>query len=52
MDDTTAITSDFDSPWKEALETYLEDFFAFFFPAIHMEIDWSQRPEFLDKEFQ
>ncbi len=51
MSTTPAVTDDFDGPWKEALETYLEDFFAFFFPAIHVEIDWSQTPEFLDKEF-
>ncbi len=43
---------DFDSPWKEALEEYLEDFFALFFPEIHAQIDWARRPEFLDKELQ
>ena len=43
---------DFDSPWKEALEEYLEDFFALFFPEIHAQIDWTRRPEFLDKELQ
>lgn len=50
--DTPTVASDFDSPWKEALETYLEDFFAFFFPGIHNAIDWTRPPVFLDKEFQ
>jgi len=43
---------DFDSPWKEALEEYLEDFFALFFPAIHAAIDWARGVTFLDKELQ
>jgi len=29
----------FDSPWKEALERYLPDFMAFFFPQAAAEID-------------
>ncbi len=46
-------TDDYGSPWKDILETYLEDFFAFFFPQIHAEIDWTRRePIFLDKELQ
>src|SRR5690349_10607105 len=44
--------SDFDSPWKEALDQFLESFLAFFFPSIHAAIDWSRRFEALDKEFQ
>jgi hypothetical protein len=28
----------------------VEDFFALFFPAIHAAINWTRRPEFLDKE--
>jgi hypothetical protein len=44
--------SDFDSPWKEVLERYLPDFFAFFFPQAHAEIDWTRGYEFLDKELQ
>jgi hypothetical protein len=45
-------SDDYDSPWKEALEVYLEDFFAFFFPHIHRDIDWSRGYTFLDKELQ
>jgi hypothetical protein len=43
---------DFDGPWKSALETYLADFLAFFFPEAHAEIDWSRGYVFLDKELQ
>jgi hypothetical protein len=43
---------DFDSPWKDALEEYLEDFFALFFPQAHAEIDWAHGYIFLDKELQ
>jgi len=44
--------TDYDSPWKEAIETYFEDFMSFFFPVAHAQIDWSQGYEFLDKELQ
>jgi hypothetical protein len=44
--------SDFDSPWKEALELYFRAFMAFFFPQAHREIDWSRGYEILDKELQ
>jgi hypothetical protein len=44
--------TDFDSPWKEALEKYFEPFIAFLFSSIHGEIDWSRGYEFLDKELQ
>ena len=43
---------DFDSPWKNTLEWYFEDFMAFFFPDAHADIDWSKPVEFLDKELQ
>jgi hypothetical protein len=43
---------DYDSPWKEALERYFEEFTALFFPQAHAEIDWSLGHEFLDKELQ
>ncbi len=43
---------DFDSPWKEALGKYLEDFFALFFPEAHADIDWARGFAFLDKELQ
>jgi hypothetical protein len=44
--------TDFDSPWKEALEVYFRAFLALFFPLIHEDIDWSRGFEFLDKELQ
>ncbi len=47
-----ALTSDYDSPWKEAIERYFEPFMAFFFPQAHAEIDWTKGSEFLDKELQ
>jgi hypothetical protein len=44
--------SDYDSPWKEALDHYLQPFMAFFFPQAHAEIDCSRGYEALDKELQ
>jgi hypothetical protein len=44
--------SEFDSPWKEALEQYLSAFLAYFFPPIHNDIDWSRGYETLDKELE
>ncbi|PAX54880.1 cytosolic protein [Brunnivagina elsteri] len=40
----------YDSPWKDVLERYFEDFMLFFFPQAHLRIDWTKKPEFLDKE--
>ena len=45
-------TTDYDSPWKDMLESHFQDFLAFFFPQAYQEIDWSQGFEFLDKELQ
>ncbi len=44
--------SDFDNPWKEAIEVFFEDFVQFFFPQVHADVDWSRPVEFLDKELQ
>ncbi len=44
--------ADYDSPWKEVLERYFEEFLAFFFPEVHQGIDWETEHEFLDKELQ
>lgn len=44
--------SDFDSPWKEALERWFPAFLAFFFPDIHAAIDWQRGHEMLDKELR
>jgi hypothetical protein len=46
------MATDYDSPWKEALDVYFEPFMALLFPRIHARIDWSRRHESLDKEFQ
>ena len=46
------IRSDFDSPWKEAVELLFPDFMSFFFPTIHAAIDWSRSYQFLDKELE
>ncbi|CAN2045015.1 hypothetical protein GMMP1_140060 [Candidatus Magnetomoraceae bacterium gMMP-1] len=43
---------DFDSPWKNILNQYFEQFIKFFFPVIGMEIDWTKKPVFLDKELR
>jgi hypothetical protein len=44
--------SDEDSPWKEILGRYFEEFLAFFFPQAHAAIAWEKGHEFLDKELQ
>ena len=44
--------TEFDTPWKDAIERYFEEFIAFFFPQAHAEIDWTKDVEFLDKELQ
>lgn len=41
-----------DIPWKEILEIYFQDFLLFFLPGAHTQVDWTHKPEFLDKEFQ
>lgn len=46
------MATDFDSPWKEALEIYFQAFLALLFPSVHEQIDWSRGYESLDKEFQ
>jgi hypothetical protein len=46
------MSTDYDSPWKLALDVYFEAFLALLFPHIHTQIDWSRGYEPLDKEFQ
>ena len=46
------MAQDFDSPWKEALERFLEAFLAFFVPKAHVDIDWSYPAEHLDSELR
>jgi hypothetical protein len=42
--------TDYDGPWKEALEGFFGPFLATQFPAVHAGIDWSREPVFLDTE--
>jgi len=42
----------YDSPWKEILTAYFEQFMAFFFPKIARDIDWSRGYISLDKELR
>ncbi len=46
------MTADYDSPWKEGLDIYLEPCLALLFPLAHAGIDWARGFESLDKEFQ
>lgn len=51
MADETKATipnSDMDGGWKEVIDDLTEDFFKFYFPDIHKEIDFSQGVENLD----
>ncbi len=41
---------EYDTPWKEVLETYLRESLAFFLPEAYEDIDWAQGYTFLDKE--
>jgi hypothetical protein len=43
---------DYDSPWKDLLDRFFEQFMQFFFPTAHAQIDWARGFEFLDKELQ
>ncbi|MDX9699836.1 MAG: DUF4351 domain-containing protein [Rhodocyclaceae bacterium] len=45
-------SDDYDSPWKEAVERYFPEFMAFYFPAAHVQIDWTQGYAFLDQELR
>jgi hypothetical protein len=51
-DHRSPTVSDYDSPWKQALEELFPAFLAFFFPPVHAAIDWSRDYESLDKELQ
>lgn len=44
--------ADYDNPWKEALQQYLQSFLAFCFPQVHALIDWGRQYQSLDKELQ
>jgi hypothetical protein len=34
--------TEYDSPWKDVLERYFEDFMLFFFPQIHLDDDFTR----------
>ncbi len=44
--------NDYDSPWKDMLNDYFQEFMAFFFPDVEQEIDWNRGYESLDKELR
>ncbi|MDB5298208.1 MAG: hypothetical protein JWO31_4191, partial [Phycisphaerales bacterium] len=44
--------SDFDNPWKEALDQAFEPFAALLFPTAHADIDWARGYVPLDKELR
>src|SRR5687767_13979526 len=41
---------DYDSPWKAAANEFFERMVAFFYPAIHADIDWTVDFESLEQE--
>ena len=47
-----SVSTDYDSPWKEALDIYFRDFLRLLAPWLYERIDWSHDPVFLDKELQ
>lgn len=42
----------YDSPWKDILQIYFEEFILFFLSNEHIHIDWTKPIEFLDKELE
>jgi hypothetical protein len=49
---TLSQRDDYDSPWKDILGEYFEQFMCFFFPKIAEEIDWEKGYEPADKELR
>ena len=43
---------DYDSPWKEAVESYFPEFIEFYFPDASWQIDWARGHVFLDQELR
>jgi hypothetical protein len=41
---------DQDNAWKDLLDRHFPEFLEFFFPEIHVAINWGHKPVFLDKE--
>lgn len=44
------MTREFDSPWKDALDEFLEPALELFHPTLHADVDWSAGYETLDAE--
>jgi hypothetical protein len=44
--------TEYDSPWKDILDGYLQPFMQLSFPSIAEAIDWTVPPRMLDKELQ
>ncbi len=44
------VNDDYDNPWKTAIDGYLPEFMAFYFPQANAHIDWAQGYESLDNE--
>ncbi len=45
-------STEYDSPWKEALDVYFPEFLQLLFPNVYQDIDWERGYEFLDTELQ
>lgn len=45
-----SVSANYDAAWKGALERYLEEFMAYFFPKAWEALDWERGYEFLDRE--
>jgi len=44
------LSHEIDSPWKDIIGIFFNDFMKFFAPDIALDIDWSKAPIFMDKE--
>ncbi|WP_162251397.1 DUF4351 domain-containing protein [Massilia sp. Root418] len=44
------MADNYDTPWKNTVRAYFPEFMAFYFPAAHADINWTQPIEFLDQE--
>ena len=47
-----SVKTDYDSPWKDILETYFQPALELCFPQIARQINWSKGVQLLSKEFQ
>jgi len=52
INNMTNTQTKYDSPWKNMLELYFQDFISFFFVDLYNTIDWTKPIEFLDKELR